>query len=883
MIKLINFRMLTTSSPAEKTRDLSSENLGALPVNSFNSFELWNKENELDSSDDSEDDTVSDGYPLNVNPLSDSVSDFTTSDSELYKSSNSVDINWQRIISKKRRTHYFSTPKTKLRKIPSFPSIPHSNNSSSFENYEDDLDDDSFTEYEHGNSKSKRHCKLSVIKELNSPSPFHNSGEINEFNTNFVHPSRLDSKWNPMQTSTKTALNNYDCDTLPKNKPRTKMGTKRIPFGSYNEIHDFTTQCSPIRNVPPLDRCRLIKQQNIFKSEQFGLPTQCARQWGCKGILYLKISLVGDVINFTVNKSIYFANPILDNTSSYVKLELKHRDSTKSSDSYRHSKDVYSHHSNHYYHRKNVSYRTKTVPNTNKPEFNETFSFKITPSNIKKHDRIGISVYSTSPNNELKKGKIGCMTFPIKRLIKKAYQQNDYTFGRSSSGTYIINDGGFFLLGPTHGEKTNFPINKIKLRKFYDDFGTSVDSSSIGTSSIHSRSPLKMTNQNEWRYGQERHQINITNYSQPTNSIINYRTSLDNVGRSTMKNNNLHQEIEDGNKFIHPSNSNSHRQLGNVKSLGLVQTNDLNCDFDNNGYKRHYRFTLPSITATSDSNCDLTQTDDFIDSSPMPPIGLHIFYADSATPNFNYDIRNTIKECDDQKQKPSSSSSSSSSSLNNANAVRRVSSFTFLPNNKKVKRNSADSSSKDVESLTRHDSKRNLNIVSKSINYVKHKMASALSFPILYPSKHEVKQWETSFEALLHHKEGSELFKNFLKEEFSVENLDFWFECEEFKKMKEGKKSYNKALHIYDLYIHEDGSKQVNLDADTRNVTKTLLENGAKSDTFNLAQNKIEQLMAKDSYPRFLRSKRYLDFLQEVEHSEVLHTGGKRNSTGDIN
>uniref|UniRef100_A0A0K0EPH8 RGS domain-containing protein n=1 Tax=Strongyloides stercoralis TaxID=6248 RepID=A0A0K0EPH8_STRER len=879
--------MLTTSSPAEKTRDLSSEDLNILPLTSFNSYELWNKENELNTSDESEDDTVSDGYPLDGNPLLDSISDFTTSDSELYKSSNYVEIDWKNVISKKRRTHYSSTPKTKLRKVPSFTSIPHSNNSSSFERYEEELDeddDDSFTEYDHGTSKAKHRCKLSVIKELTSPLPFHNSTELSDLNINYENPSHFNSKWNPMQTSTKTALN-YDCDTLPMNKPRTKMGTKRIPFGSYNEIHTFSSQCSPIRNISSLDRCRLVKQ-NIFKSEQFGLPSQCARQWGCKGILYLKISLVGDIINFTVNKAIYFANPTLDNTSSYVKLELKQRDSSlKGTESYRHSKDYYSHHNKHHYYTKNYSYRTKTIPNTNKPEFKETFSFKITPSNIKKHDRIGISVYSTSPNNELKKGKIGCMTFPIKRLIKKAHQQNDYTFGRPTSATYIINDGGFFLLGPTHGEKTNFPINKIKLRKFYDDFGTSVDSSSIGTSSIHSHSPLKMSNKNEWRYGQERIQMNLPNYSQPTNSIINYKTSLNDGGRSTLKSTTIHQKLDDDEgKFIHPSTINNlHKPLSNIKSLGLVKENDLKGDFDNNGYKRHYRFTLPSITATTDSSCDLTQNNDFVDSSPMPPIGLHIFYADSAGPNFNYDSRDGGSDLGGHKQNPSSSSSSSSSSLNNTNSVRRVSSFTFLPNNnRKAKRNSTDSNGKEVESLTRHDSKKNLNIVSKSINYVKHKMASALSFPILYPSRSEVRQWETSFEALLHSKDGSELFKNFLKEEFSVENLDFWFECEEFKKMKEGKKSYNKALHIYDLYIHEDGSKQVNLDADTRNITKTLLDNGSKSDTFNLAQSKIEQLMAKDSYPRFLRSKRYLDFVQEVEHSESIHTT-KRNSTGDIN
>lgn len=34
-------------------------------------------------------------------------------------------------------------------------------------------------------------------------------------------------------------------------------------------------------------------------------------------------------------------------------------------------------------------------------------------------------------------------------------------------------------------------------------------------------------------------------------------------------------------------------------------------------------------------------------------------------------------------------------------------------------------------------------------------------------------------------------------------------------------------------------------------------------DMFDLAQNKIQQLMAKDSYPRFLKSDPYLELINE--------------------
>uniref|UniRef100_A0A0N5AEZ3 RGS domain-containing protein n=1 Tax=Syphacia muris TaxID=451379 RepID=A0A0N5AEZ3_9BILA len=123
----------------------------------------------------------------------------------------------------------------------------------------------------------------------------------------------------------------------------------------------------------------------------------------------------------------------------------------------------------------------------------------------------------------------------------------------------------------------------------------------------------------------------------------------------------------------------------------------------------------------------------------------------------------------------------------------------------------------------------------------------------LYPSRDELRQWEKSFE------NGCLTFREFLKTEYSTENLDFWLECEEFKKMKNGKKATQQRAHaIYDQYIATQSPREVNLDADTKTVTKQALEEGAKPDMFSLAQNRIEHLMEKDSYPRFLKSDGFL-------------------------
>ncbi|CAG9530455.1 unnamed protein product [Cercopithifilaria johnstoni] len=188
------------------------------------------------------------------------------------------------------------------------------------------------------------------------------------------------------------------------------------------------------------------------------------------------------------------------------------------------------------------------------------------------------------------------------------------------------------------------------------------------------------------------------------------------------------------------------------------------------------------------------------------------------------------------------------------NSIRRTASFTFSPKGCLDKVNQR-LHVQDIEV------KRRFSRFAKTLDFIRSKMDSC-STSTLYPSKEEIIQWQDSFERLLNHKYGCLLFRTFLKGEFSDENVDFWIECEEFRKMKEGKKStIQKAHSIYSKYIAEQSPKEVNLDSDTRAATKAALENGAKPNMFSLAQTRIEQLMAKDSYRRFLKSKLFLDLL----------------------
>ncbi|KAK7478765.1 hypothetical protein BaRGS_00029976 [Batillaria attramentaria] len=116
-------------------------------------------------------------------------------------------------------------------------------------------------------------------------------------------------------------------------------------------------------------------------------------------------------------------------------------------------------------------------------------------------------------------------------------------------------------------------------------------------------------------------------------------------------------------------------------------------------------------------------------------------------------------------------------------------------------------------------------------------------------------QWSRSFESLLMDKAGLELFRGFLRSEFSDENLEFWIACEDFKSVKSSKVPAV-AQKIYTDFVAAQAPREINLDAKTRVKTLSNLDHPSK-EIFEEAQRKVQALMEKDSYPRFLESDVY--------------------------
>uniref|UniRef100_A0A3Q3J9T8 Regulator of G-protein signaling 1 n=1 Tax=Monopterus albus TaxID=43700 RepID=A0A3Q3J9T8_MONAL len=108
---------------------------------------------------------------------------------------------------------------------------------------------------------------------------------------------------------------------------------------------------------------------------------------------------------------------------------------------------------------------------------------------------------------------------------------------------------------------------------------------------------------------------------------------------------------------------------------------------------------------------------------------------------------------------------------------------------------------------------------------------------------------------------GQIAFRQFLKSEYSEENILFWLACEEYKKIKTVPEMISSANRIYSEFVHSEAPRQINIDCSTReNITKNISQPTLTS--FDTAQKLIYSLMARDSYPRFLKSDIYQGLLR---------------------
>ncbi|XP_059111614.1 regulator of G-protein signaling 20 isoform X3 [Peromyscus eremicus] len=136
------------------------------------------------------------------------------------------------------------------------------------------------------------------------------------------------------------------------------------------------------------------------------------------------------------------------------------------------------------------------------------------------------------------------------------------------------------------------------------------------------------------------------------------------------------------------------------------------------------------------------------------------------------------------------------------------------------------------------------------------------------PTLEEVCAWAQSFDNLMVTPAGRNAFREFLRTEFSEENMLFWMACEELKREANQSTIEEKAKMIYEDYISILSPKEVSLDSRVREgINRNMVD--PSQHIFDDAQLQIYTLMHRDSYPRFMNSTVYKDLLKSLAERAV--------------
>ncbi|XP_063056915.1 regulator of G-protein signaling 8 [Engraulis encrasicolus] len=98
-------------------------------------------------------------------------------------------------------------------------------------------------------------------------------------------------------------------------------------------------------------------------------------------------------------------------------------------------------------------------------------------------------------------------------------------------------------------------------------------------------------------------------------------------------------------------------------------------------------------------------------------------------------------------------------------------------------------------------------------------------------------------------------FREFLRSEFSEENLEFWLACREYRESTSSARRFLRATEIYQEFLHPTAEKEVNLNQRTRDRVKGQMASAsALPRCFEEAESEVLRLMETDSWHRFLKS-----------------------------
>ena len=141
-------------------------------------------------------------------------------------------------------------------------------------------------------------------------------------------------------------------------------------------------------------------------------------------------------------------------------------------------------------------------------------------------------------------------------------------------------------------------------------------------------------------------------------------------------------------------------------------------------------------------------------------------------------------------------------------------------------------------------------------------MLSSLQTVNVSRSSSRVEGWAIEFDNLLSDPAGLQTFTEFLKKEFSHENIYFWCICEKYRMTTNPSEQHTIAKEIVERHLDSGAQEPVNVDSSARSCAQEIIqiedqEQVLDMNMFIAPQKQIYNLMKFDSYGRFLKSDLY--------------------------
>ncbi|KAK3091355.1 hypothetical protein FSP39_019219 [Pinctada imbricata] len=138
---------------------------------------------------------------------------------------------------------------------------------------------------------------------------------------------------------------------------------------------------------------------------------------------------------------------------------------------------------------------------------------------------------------------------------------------------------------------------------------------------------------------------------------------------------------------------------------------------------------------------------------------------------------------------------------------------------------------------------------------------------IVTPTELRVKKWAISFHDLISDEIGRYEFAEFLKKEYSVENILFFNKVEELHKAPVSRIK-DLVYEIHRVFLDKGAEREINIDSKTLEEV-IIVDISKEKYVFDPAQEHVYLLMKKDSYTRYLRSEQYKKLLEKA-HSQPI-------------